>query len=81
MTIANTTEICSNCCRPINKHRPWCATYKVKSETLKAGDVIDHPVFGPTELISVYSRLCGQHISRRTLSVVAILLKPLPKTS
>ena len=56
MTTANCSEICPNCRRPINKHRPWCATYKVESETPKEGDVIDDPVFGPTELISVYSR-------------------------
>ena len=56
MTTANCTAICSNCRRPINKHRPGCTTYKVGSETPKAGDVIDHPVFGPTELISVYTR-------------------------
>ncbi len=56
MTTASTTEICSNCRRPNNKHRPWCATYKVESELPKTGDIIDHPVFGPTELISVYTR-------------------------
>lgn len=56
MTTENSIEVCSNCRRPINKHRPWCATYKVESEAPKAGDVIDHPVFGPTELISIYTR-------------------------
>jgi hypothetical protein len=56
MTTENSVEICSNCRRPINKHRPWCATYKLESEVLKLGDVMDHPVFGPTELISVYTR-------------------------
>ena len=56
MTTANSTEICSNCQRTIDKHRPWCAIYKFESNVPKAGDVIDHPVFGPTELISVYTR-------------------------
>ena len=56
MPTENSVEICSNCSRPVNKHRPWCATYKVESEAPKAGDVIDHPVFGPTKLISVYTR-------------------------
>lgn len=56
MITANFTEICSNYRRPINKHRPWCVTYKVESEALKTGGVIDHPILGPTELISAYTR-------------------------
>src|SRR5215510_2989104 len=56
MTTANSTEICSNCQRTIDKHRPWCAIYKVEYNVPKAGDVIDRPGFGPTELISVYTR-------------------------
>lgn len=56
MTIEDSAALCSNCCRPTNNHRPWCGTYKTESEVSKAGDIVDHPVFGPTELISVYSR-------------------------
>jgi hypothetical protein len=49
-------EICPNCRRPITKHRPWCAKYKTAAVTPKEGDTIDHPIFGPTALISVYLR-------------------------
>lgn len=56
MSIENSVEICSNCSRPINNHRPWCATYKIATEVPQAGDLVDHPLFGPTELVSVYSR-------------------------
>jgi hypothetical protein len=46
---------CPNCRKPLTKHRPWCE--KVKTiEPSKQGDIINHPVFGPTELVSVYSR-------------------------
>lgn len=55
MTI-DTPEICSNCRRPVNKHQPWCATYMTTSDVKKSGEIIDHPIFGPTELISTYSR-------------------------
>lgn len=46
---------CPNCRKPLNKHRPWCE--KVQTiEPPKQGDIINHPVFGPTELTSMYSR-------------------------
>jgi hypothetical protein len=52
----NPAATCSNCRRPTNNHRPWCGTYKTEHEVPKAGDIVNHPVLGPTELISVYSR-------------------------
>jgi hypothetical protein len=56
MTIENSTAICSNCRQPVNKHRPWCAAFKTTPEVPHAGEVVDHPDFGPCELVSVYTR-------------------------
>lgn len=52
----NTTAPCPNCRRPLTNHRPWCATYETASDAAQAGDIVEHPIFGPTELVSVYSR-------------------------
>jgi hypothetical protein len=49
-------EICANCWRVTSNHRPWCAQYKTNPEPPKQGDLVDHPAFGPTELVSVYLR-------------------------
>jgi hypothetical protein len=46
---------CPNCRQSVTKHRPWCGDVRA-TEQPKEGDFIDHPVFGKTELISVYSR-------------------------
>src|SRR5437764_990874 len=57
MTAATPEEpICPNCRRPIARHRPWCATYQTTAEPANEGDIVDHPVFGPTEVISLYLR-------------------------
>jgi hypothetical protein len=50
------THICPNCRRPSTKHRPWCATYQTEPEPPKEGDIVDHPLMGPTKLLSVYLR-------------------------
>lgn len=49
-------EICKNCRRPVDHHRPWCGEFVTRAEPPKEGDIIDHPVFGSTPLISVYLR-------------------------
>jgi hypothetical protein len=48
-------QLCGNCKRPVSKHRPWCQDVQTTKPT-QAGDIVDHPLLGPTELISVYSR-------------------------
>lgn len=48
-------QSCPNCRKPISKHRPWCKEVQA-TERPKQGDFVDHPVFGKTELISLYSR-------------------------
>ena len=56
MTIPSTAEqVCPNCRRLSTKHRPWCETYKTVPEPME-GDIVDHPLIGPTELLSVYLR-------------------------
>jgi hypothetical protein len=54
-TFVPAIEICPNCRRPINKHRPWCATFQTQPEPPKEGDMVDS-ILGPTKLISVYLR-------------------------
>jgi len=49
-------ELCPNCHRPPSRHRPWCANVETMPEHPKQGDIINHPIFGLTELISVYTR-------------------------
>ncbi len=49
-------ELCPNCRRPVAKHRPWCADVQTIPEPPKTGDIVDDPILGSTELISVYSR-------------------------
>ncbi len=46
---------CVNCRKPVGRHRPWCEKVQTSAPP-KQGDTIDHPTFGPTELISLYSR-------------------------
>jgi hypothetical protein len=46
---------CINCRKPLSKHRPWCEKVQTTKPS-QQGDIIDHSVFGPTELITVYSR-------------------------
>jgi hypothetical protein len=46
---------CINCRRPLTRHRPWCDKVQT-SAPIKEGDIVDHPGWGPTEVISVYSR-------------------------
>ncbi len=48
-------ELCPNCGRPPIKHRPWCKDVQTTAPA-QAGEIVDHPLLGPTELISVYSR-------------------------
>ena len=48
--------LCPNCRRPSARHRPWCGDVQTMAELPQAGDIVDDPVFGPTELISVYLR-------------------------
>lgn len=48
-------HVCSNCRRPVTKHRPWCQDVQT-TEPPQTGDMVDHPLLGRTELISVYSR-------------------------
>lgn len=55
MKAQSEAELCPNCRRPINKHRPWCQDVQT-IEPPRAGDIIDHPLLGQTELLSVYSR-------------------------
>lgn len=50
-----TEAYCVNCRKPVSRHRPWCDKVQT-SASPEEGDIIDHPGFGPTELISVYSR-------------------------
>jgi len=50
-----TEAYCVNCRKPVSRHRPWCDKVQI-SASPKQGDIIDVPAFGPTELISVYSR-------------------------
>ena len=50
-----TEPYCVNCRKPVSRHRPWCE----KVQTIvppKEGDIINDAVWGPSELISVYSR-------------------------
>ncbi len=46
---------CINCRKPITRHRPWCDKVQTAAP-IKQGDVIDHPTWGPTQVISAYSR-------------------------
>jgi Family of unknown function (DUF6573) len=46
---------CINCRKPITRHRPWCDKVQTAAP-IKQGDVVDHPTWGPTEVISTYSR-------------------------
>jgi hypothetical protein len=48
-------QSCPNCRKPLSKHRPWCEKVQTM-EPPKQGEIINDPAFGPTELISVYSR-------------------------
>ena len=47
--------MCDNCLRSVSNHRPWCAEVNTTPPP-KEGDIVDHPLFGPTPIISVYSR-------------------------
>lgn len=49
-------EVCPNCRRTVDQHRPWCSEFVTRAEPPKEGDIVDHPVLGPTPLISVYLR-------------------------
>ncbi|SRR5579884_1528938 len=49
-------ELCPNCRRDPHKHRPWCSTYVANAESPKIGDIVNHSLLGPTELVSVYLR-------------------------
>lgn len=48
-------ELCPNCQRPPTKHRPWCGDVQT-SEPPRTGDIIDHPLIGDAELVSIYLR-------------------------
>ncbi len=48
-------QLCANCRRPPTKHRPWCQDVQT-TEPPQTRDIVDHPLLGRTELISVYSR-------------------------
>ena len=48
-------ELCPNCRRPPTKHRPWCGDVQT-TEPPKTGDIVDHPLMGGVELLSVYLR-------------------------
>jgi len=50
-----TEAYCVNCRKPVSRHRPWCDRVQTSAPP-KQGDIVDNPAFGPTELISVYSR-------------------------
>ncbi len=48
-------ELCPNCGRPPTKHRPWCGDVQT-TEPPKTGDIVDHPLMGGVELLSIYLR-------------------------
>jgi hypothetical protein len=53
--VSSPHDICSNCRRPVTKHRPWCKDVRT-SEPPKLGDMVDHPLLGQVPVISIYSR-------------------------
>jgi len=55
MTTTASSDTCDNCLRSISNHRPWCAQVKTTPPP-KEGDIVDHPLLGPTPILSVYSR-------------------------
>ena len=55
MTTTASSNLCDNCLRSVSNHRPWCAQVKTTPPP-KEGDIVDHPLLGPTPILSVYSR-------------------------